>query len=159
MDAVEFGFAPNLGEAMRALRAIASSGEISRVMLATKAVLAQHDRIPVLVFDEIDANLGGETGDAVGCELAGVAERHQVICITHLPQVAAHAATHLAVSKDVRGGRTYSRVAPLGPGTRIEEIARMLGDARSETGRRHARELLARAAREGGERRRTPAAS
>ena len=88
LDDVEFGFAPNVGEPMRALRAIASSGEISRVMLATKAVLARHDRIPVMVFDEIDANVGGEMGSAVGRKLAEVARTHQVICITHLPQVA-----------------------------------------------------------------------
>ena len=89
MDTIEFGFAPNAGEEMRPLRAIASSGEISRVMLAVKAVLAEQDQIPVLVFDEIDANIGGEIGGAVGRKLAQVAGNHQLLCITHLPQVAA----------------------------------------------------------------------
>jgi len=146
MDAVEFGFAPNVGEAMRPLRAIASSGEISRVMLAVKAVLAQQDRVPVLVFDEIDANLGGEAGHAVGRELAGVAERHQVICITHLPQVAVHATAHFVVSKSVREGRTYSAVEQAAGERRIGEIVRMLGgDPASEVSVRHAREMLRRA--------------
>ncbi len=148
MDAIEFGFAPNVGEAMRPLRAIASSGEISRVMLAVKAVLAQQDRVPVLVFDEIDANLGGETGHAVGRELAGVADRHQVICITHLPQVAVHGTAHYVVSKSVRDGRTYSTVERVEGDRRVAEIVRMLGgDPNSEATVRHAREMLCKARR------------
>ncbi len=143
MDEVEFGFAPNAGEDMRPLRTIASSGEISRVMLATKAVLAKQDRIPVLVFDEIDANIGGEIGGAVGRKLAQVATCHQLICITHLPQVAACGTTHLAVSKKVEDGRTYTEVELLDAGTRPDEIARMLGGKES-TGvtLQHAREML-----------------
>jgi DNA repair protein RecN (Recombination protein N) len=149
MDEVEFGFAPNIGESMRPLRTIASSGEISRVMLAIKAVLAQHDRIPVLVFDEIDANLGGEMGHAVGRELAGVADRHQVLCITHLPQVAVHGTTHFAVAKQVQDGRTFTRVRELDAHGRIEEVARMLGGgAEVRASVEHARELLFRARRE-----------
>ena len=102
------------------------------------------DRIPVLVFDEIDANLGGEMGHAVGRELAGVAARHQVICITHLPQVAVYGTTHLAVSKTVAGGRTFSRVDRLGDNERLEELVRMLGgDPKSRATVDHARELLA----------------
>ncbi len=143
MDQVEFGFAPNVGEAMRNLRAIASSGEISRVMLATKVVLASHDRIPVMIFDEIDANVGGEMGNAVGRKLAEVARTHQVLCITHLPQVAVFGSTHLAVSKSVQNGRTITDVQPLTEKTRVEEIARMLGgrDLTSVT-LKHAREML-----------------
>ncbi|OQW96758.1 MAG: DNA repair protein RecN [Verrucomicrobia bacterium A1] len=143
LDDVEFGFAPNVGEAMRPLRAIASSGEISRVMLATKVVLAAHDRIPVMVFDEIDANVGGEMGTAVGRKLEEVARRHQVICITHLPQVAVFGKTHLAVSKSVRDGRTVTEVNPLDEKSRVEEVARMLGgrDLTSVTVK-HAREML-----------------
>ncbi|HOW96303.1 MAG TPA: DNA repair protein RecN [Kiritimatiellia bacterium] len=143
MDDVDFGFAPNAGEPMRLLRAIASSGEISRVMLATKAVLAAHDRIPVMVFDEIDANVGGEMGSAVGRKLAEVARRHQVLCITHLPQVAACGAAHLAVSKSVRDGRTVTDVRRLDARERVDEVARMLGgrDLTSVT-LKHARELL-----------------
>lgn len=143
MDEVEFGFAPNAGEDMRPLRMIASSGEISRVMLATKAVLAKQDKIPVLVFDEIDANIGGEIGGAVGRKLAQVAQNHQLICITHLPQVAACGTTHLAVSKKVEDGRTYTEVELLDSESRPDEIARMLGGKES-TGvtLQHAREML-----------------
>ncbi|MBU1693721.1 MAG: DNA repair protein RecN [Verrucomicrobia bacterium] len=150
MDEVDFGFAPNAGEPMRPLRAIASSGEISRVMLASKAVLAAHDRIPVMVFDEIDANVGGEMGSAVGHKLAEVAQRHQVLCITHLPQVAVCGNTHLAVSKSVREGRTVTDVRALDARERVEEVARMLGgrDLTSVT-LRHAREMLESAGKSG----------
>ncbi len=141
IDQIEFGFAPNAGEDMRPLRMIASSGEISRVMLATKAVLARHDQIPVLVFDEIDANVGGEIGGAVGRKLAQVAECHQLICITHLPQVAACGTTHLAVSKSVQDGRTYTEVRLLDPDSRPGEIARMLGGS-TEVALQHAHEML-----------------
>ena len=143
MDEIEFGFAPNAGEDMRPLRMIASSGEISRVMLATKAVLARHDRIPVLVFDEIDANVGGEIGGAVGRKLAQVAQHHQLICITHLPQVAACGTTHLAVSKSVVDGRTFTEVRLLDEESRPDEVARMLGGKGStNTTLQHATELL-----------------
>jgi len=143
IDEVEFGFAPNLGEAKKPLRDIASSGEISRVMLATKAVLAAHDRIPVLVFDEVDANVGGEMGNAIGRKLKVLAGARQVICITHLPQVAAMGTTHFAVRKAVRDQRTFSQVDKLGNKDRVEEIARMLGgrDVTSAV-MTHARELL-----------------
>ena len=143
MDDVEFGFAPNLGEARKPLREIASSGEISRVMLATKAVLAAHDRIPVLVFDEVDANVGGEMGNAIGRKLQVLASARQVICITHLPQVAAAGATHFAVKKLVRDQRTLSRVDKLNNDQRVEEVARMLGgrDVTSAV-MTHARELI-----------------
>jgi DNA repair protein RecN (Recombination protein N) len=143
MDLIEFGFAPNAGEDMRPLRMIASSGEISRVMLATKAVLARQDRIPVLIFDEIDANIGGEIGGAVGRKLAKLAESHQLICITHLPQVAVCGTTHLAVSKKVEEGRTYTEVQLLDTETRPDEIARMLGGKESTSSTlQHAREML-----------------
>ena len=143
LDRAEFGFAPNAGEPMRPLRAIASSGEISRVMLAIKVVLAEADRIPLLVFDEIDANVGGETAHAVGRKLAEAARRRQVVAITHLPPVAACGAYHFAVRKSVEDGRTRARVEPLDPDARVEEIARMLGgrDATS-VALRHAAELL-----------------
>jgi DNA repair protein RecN (Recombination protein N) len=141
LDEIDFGFAPNAGEDMRPLRMIASSGEISRVMLATKAVLARHDQIPVLVFDEIDANIGGEIGGAVGRKLAQVAECHQLICITHLPQVAACGTTHLAVSKSVQDGRTFTEVRLLDPDSRPAELARMLGGG-TEVSLQHAHEML-----------------
>lgn len=143
VDDVEFGFAPNLGEAGKPLRDIASSGEISRVMLATKAVLAAHDRIPVLVFDEVDANVGGEMGNAIGRKLSVLAKSRQVVCITHLPQVAAAGRTHFAVKKEVRDKRTLSKVDKLDSEQRVEEIARMLGgrDVTSAV-MTHARELI-----------------
>jgi len=143
LDDIEFGFAPNVGEPMRPLRAIASSGEISRVMLATKAVLAAHDRIPVLVFDEIDANVGGETANAVGDKLAAVAASHQVLCITHLPQVAVQGGSHYLVSKNVEGGRTRTVISSLSSNERTAEVARMLGgkDLTSVT-MQHAQEML-----------------
>ena len=145
LDDVEFGFAPNAGEGMKPLRAIASSGEISRVMLATKAVLTGHDKIPVLIFDEIDANVGGEIGNAVGAKLAQLGESHQVICITHLPQVAAYGETHFAVSKSVKDKRTVTDVRLLDGENRVEEIARMLGGRDlTKVTMQHAREMLAR---------------
>lgn len=143
MDDLEFGFAPNAGETMRPLRAIASSGEISRVMLAVKAVLAKHDRIPLLVFDEIDANVGGEIANAVGNKLAQVGTTHQLIAITHLPQVAARGRTHFAVSKRVQDERTFTEIDRLAETARTEEIARMLGGRDStRVTLQHARELL-----------------
>jgi DNA repair protein RecN (Recombination protein N) len=143
LDEIEFGFAPNIGEPMRPLRAIASSGEISRVMLATKAVLAVHDRIPVLAFDEIDANIGGEMGNAIGAKLRAVAKNHQVLCITHLPQVAVHGSTHFVVVKKVLDGRTHTNIKMASGEDRVEEVARMLGgrDLTSVT-LKHAREML-----------------
>ena len=143
-DAVSFGFAPNPGEPMRPLKAIASSGEIARVMLAVKAVLATHDSIPVLVFDEIDANIGGEVGRAVGQKLRRVAENHQVISITHLPQSAVFGQQHFVVSKEVVKGRTKMRIERLDADQRVDEIARMLGGkGLTSVIENHARELLA----------------
>jgi DNA repair protein RecN (Recombination protein N) len=147
-DAVDFQFAPNPGEPARPLREIASTGEIARVMLAVKAVVAAHDAIPVLVFDEIDSNIGGEVGRAVGERLRAVAEHHQVVAITHLPQSAVFGDRHLAVSKAVSGGRTRSMVRILEGDDRVNEIARMLGGASlTSVVERHARELIAMAAR------------
>ena len=144
LDTVSFGFAPNVGEAMKPLRDIASSGEISRVMLATKAVLAGHDRIPVLVFDEVDANVGGEMGHAIGRKLRELARSHQVVCITHLPQVACQGAVHFAVTKKVHDARTFTEVGKLAEPARVEEIARMLGGRDlTKVTLQHAREMLA----------------
>lgn len=143
LDSVSFGFAPNVGEPMRPLRDIASSGEISRVMLATKAVLAGHDHIPVLVFDEVDANIGGEMGNAVGRKLAQLGKTHQVLCITHLPQVAVHGNQHYAVTKRVRDDRTFTEVDTLDGEARVEEIARMLGGKDlTKVTMQHARAML-----------------
>jgi DNA repair protein RecN (Recombination protein N) len=141
LDTIEFQFAPNIGEPARPLRAIASSGEMARVMLALKTVLAQVDEIPVLVFDEVDANVGGETANAVGAKMEQIARQRQVLCITHLAPVAAHATAHYVVTKQVREGRTLSDITLLGKKDRITELARMLG-GQSDAARKHAEALL-----------------
>ena len=127
LEDVEFEFGPNPGEPMKPLRQIASSGEISRVMLSVKSALAQQDATPLMVFDEIDANVGGEIARAVGCKMARLGEQHQVVSITHFPQVAAVAAHHFVVSKDVESGRTCSRLVRVSGEERINELVRMLG--------------------------------
>jgi len=109
------------------LRQIASSGEISRVMLAVKSALAEQDATPLMVFDEIDANVGGEVARAVGRKMAALGTRHQVVAITHFPQVAASASNHFVVEKEVSGGRTRSRLFRVHGETRIAELVRMLG--------------------------------
>ncbi|MBM3839291.1 MAG: DNA repair protein RecN [Verrucomicrobia bacterium] len=127
-DAVEFQFAPNVGEPPRALRAIASSGEMARVMLALKTVLAAEDEIPVLVFDEVDANVGGETAHAVGAKMRQIAQKHQVLCITHLAPVAAPADAHFLITKEVKDSRTVSHITLLDARRRVRELARMIGE-------------------------------
>ncbi|RYD19688.1 MAG: DNA repair protein RecN [Verrucomicrobiaceae bacterium] len=127
LEAVEFQFGPNPGEPLLPLRQIASSGEISRVMLAVKSALADQDATPLMVFDEIDANVGGEVARAVGRKMATLGARHQVVAITHFPQVAATAAHHFVVEKEVTAGRTRSRLYPVTGETRIQELVRMLG--------------------------------
>jgi DNA repair protein RecN (Recombination protein N) len=141
-DEIEFQFAPNLGEPARPLRAIASSGEMARVMLALKTVLAAEDEIPVLVFDEVDANVGGETANAVGEKMKQIAAKRQVLCITHLPQVAAPADAHYVVTKQIKNGRTISEITLLDKKSRVTELARMLG-GQSDAARKHAEALLA----------------
>lgn len=139
-DTVEFLFDPNPGEPARPLRAIASSGELARVMLALKTVLAAQDSIPVLVFDEVDANVGGQTAAAVGEKMRQIGAQRQVFCITHLAQVAAAASTHYVVSKEVTDGRTISTIRPLDPKSRVTEITRMLGGG--DAAKKHAEALL-----------------
>src|SRR5438309_2507751 len=140
-DSVELLFSPNPGEPLKPLRAIASSGEISRLMLAINSALAAHDAIPLLVFDEIDANVGGEIANAVGAKMRALAEKHQVLCITHLPQVAAAASSHFVVTKEVAHGRTFSELREVKSKARQEEIARMLG-GRTDSALKHAAALL-----------------
>jgi DNA repair protein RecN (Recombination protein N) len=145
-EGVEFLVSPNPGFEPMPLAKIASGGELSRVMLALKSILADVDHVPVLVFDEIDAGIGGAVGSAVGDKLLEVSEAHQVFVVTHLAQVASRATTHLLVEKMVDGAAiTATAVRSLAGEERVEEIARMLGgDPRSSTSREHARELLAR---------------
>jgi DNA repair protein RecN (Recombination protein N) len=140
-DRVDFLFSPNPGEAARPLRTIASSGEMARVMLALKTVLAQQDRVPVLIFDEVDANIGGEVAHAVGERMRRLGNERQVLCITHLAQVAARATTHFVVSKAVRGERTVTEVARLQAEERVTELARMLG-GQTQSARRLAETML-----------------
>jgi len=127
LESVDFLFGPNPGEPLMPLRQIASSGEISRLMLAIKSALAEQDDTPLMVFDEIDANVGGEVARAVGAKMAALGTRHQVIAITHFPQVAATASHHFVVEKEVSAGRTRSRLFPVVGETRIQELVRMLG--------------------------------
>ena len=146
-DHVEFIFAPNPGEAARPLRAIASSGEMARVMLAVKTTLAEVDEIPILIFDEVDANVGGETAAQVGRKLRGLGRSHQVLCITHLPQVAAQGQSHFAVEKKLKQNRTITELTLLEGPARQRELARMLG-GQTEASLALAKSLLAEAARE-----------
>jgi DNA repair protein RecN (Recombination protein N) len=144
----EFLFSPNVGEAPLPLSRIASSGELARVMLALKTVLADLDDVPLLVFDEVDANVGGEIGRVVGEKMAGIAKNHQVLCVTHLPQVAAQAASHLVVTKDQSKDRAVVGIAPIQGDrkARVSELARMLGDRTAKSALAHAEELLGRQA-------------
>jgi DNA repair protein RecN (Recombination protein N) len=143
-ETVEFLFAANPGEPLKALRAVASSGEISRVMLAVKTALAQQDLVGLLVFDEIDANVGGEIAHSIGTKMRSLGENRQVVVITHMPQVAAAASRHFSVSKTVTEGRTKTSLTEVTGKNRIEELARMLG-GRTKSAIEHARELLQRA--------------
>ncbi len=143
LESVEFVFAPNPGEPAQPLRAIASSGEISRVMLALKTSLASQDEVPILVFDEIDANVGGEVAHAVAAKMREISARRQVLCITHLPQVAARAGAHFVVSKSVVEGRTISTLDAVTGDDRATEVARMLGSRQGAAALAHAHELLA----------------
>lgn len=142
----EFLFSPNVGEPPLPLSRIASSGELARVMLALKTVLADLDDVPLLVFDEVDANVGGEIGRVVGEKMAGIAKNHQVLCVTHLPQVAAQATCHLVVTKDQSKDRAVVTIDPIQASrkSRVSELARMLGDRTAKSALAHAEELLGR---------------
>lgn len=145
-ESVQFTIQLNVGLEARPLARVASGGELSRLMLALKVVLARHDAVPTLVFDEIDQGVGGEVGARIGAALAEVAERHQVLVITHLPQIAARADQHLVVSKEARGGIATSDVSVIHGEDRVLEVARMLGDPEGDAARRHAQALLGGAA-------------
>ena len=140
-DQIEFLFAPNPGEPFKPLKSIASSGEMARVMLALKTVLSSQDSIPILVFDEVDANVGGETAAVVGQKMNQIGKKRQVLCISHLAPVAAAGNSHYLVEKEVENGRTLTRVRLLEAKARIDEITRMLGGS-GDAARQHAEELL-----------------
>ena len=141
LDQVEFLVAPNPGEGLKPLAKVASGGETSRLMLGLKSVLASADRRPTLIFDEIDQGIGGRIGTVVGSKLIRLAQRHQVLCVTHLPQLAAHADWHYQVEKHVVHGRTLARVSPLEREARLDELAEMLGNL-SDANRKSAEALL-----------------
>jgi DNA repair protein RecN (Recombination protein N) len=142
-DRVEFLISPNAGEPFKKLAQIASGGELSRIMLAIKSVLAESDNISSLIFDEVDAGIGGEVAIAVGERLKGLAKRNQVLCITHLATIAVQADNHVKVEKVTQGGRTVTRVSRVGGDEQRQEIARMLaGDKTGDTSLKHAQELL-----------------
>lgn len=141
-DSIEFLISPNPGEPTKPLAKIASGGEMSRIMLALKTVMA-HSEVSTLVFDEIDTGIGGRTAQVLGDKLASLASKCQVMCVTHLPQIASKANTHFSVSKIVKDGRTHVKLSALNIEERVSELARMLGaDETSDTATQHAREML-----------------
>jgi DNA repair protein RecN (Recombination protein N) len=143
VETAELLLSANPGEELRPLAKVVSGGELSRTMLAIKTILAAADEVPILVFDEVDAGIGGRVADVVGQKLRQTAAGRQVLCVTHLAPIAAHAAHHLRVDKRVTRGATRTSVDVLDEAGRVEEVARMLGGERvTDTSRRHARELL-----------------
>jgi DNA repair protein RecN (Recombination protein N) len=145
IDRATFLIAPNIGEALKPLASIASGGELSRVVLALKALLAKTDSVETVVFDEVDAGIGGGVAEVVGKKLADLADHHQVICITHLPQIAKFGDQHYRISKHVSGGRTRTSIGLLSDEDRYKEIARMLGGEKiTRATLEHAREMLER---------------
>ena len=153
-DKVEFLISPNPGEPPKPLAKIASGGETSRLMLAMKSILSDADATPTLIFDEIDQGVGGRSGHVVGEKLWGLTGGHQVLCVTHLPQIAAFGDTHFNIAKEIRGERTVTRVTRLSEEARVGELADMLGGS-SEAARQAARDILA----ETGDRKRAKTAS
>jgi DNA repair protein RecN (Recombination protein N) len=143
IDHVAFEWAPNPGEGIQPLKNIASGGEMSRVMLALKTVLAHTDDVPILIFDEIDAGIGGLTALAVGKKLKALSRHHQILCVSHLPQIASSAHAHFQVSKRTSHSRTQAAVVRLEPSERLHELARLLGSDVTPTSVQHAREMLA----------------
>ena len=142
IDKVEYLISPNIGEELKPLSKIASGGELSRVMLALKGILAKGDKIPVLIFDEIDAGIGGRAAETVGQKLKSLSSSHQIICITHLPQIASYADTHLKIEKKIKAKRTTVEVRKIEKDERTVEIARMLSGDSSEVSIKHAKEML-----------------
>ena len=143
MDALRFLMSANVGEALKPLSRVASGGELARIMLALKNVMAEHDLVSTLIFDEVDAGVSGRAAQSVAEKLFEVSKGRQVLCVTHLPQIAAMAEHHLLVSKGERKGRTYTEVAPLDRPGRINELARMIGGAEiTDTTRASAAEML-----------------
>jgi DNA repair protein RecN (Recombination protein N) len=144
VDRVQFLIAPNPGEPFKPLTKIASGGETSRLMLALKTILADADATPTLIFDEIDSGISGHSGLVVGEKLWQLTRNHQVICVTHLPQIAAFADTHYNVNKQILDDRTITLVNELRPDQRVCEIAHIMGGSVTEISMKSAEEMLAR---------------
>jgi DNA repair protein RecN (Recombination protein N) len=143
LDRVEFLLSANIGEAPRPLSRIASGGELSRIMLAIKTILARKTSVETIIFDEIDAGIGGATAETVGEKLRSLSEYNQVLCITHLPQIAGKGDAHFVVKKTVIDDRTQTVITPLSPEERVLEIARLLGGrVITERAMAHAEEML-----------------
>ncbi len=143
MDGLRFLMSANLGEALKPLSKVASGGELARIMLAMKNVMAEHDGVPTMIFDEVDAGVSGRAAQKVAEKLRAVAKGRQVLCVTHLPQIAALAEHHLLIAKSERQGRTYTQVRPLDRQGRVQELARLIGGAQiTETTRKSAEEML-----------------
>lgn len=142
IDKIEFMIAPNIGEELKPVSKTASGGELSRIMLALKGILAKGDHIPVLIFDEIDAGIGGKAAETVGRKLAGLAASHQIISITHLPQIASYADHHLKIEKKVTNNRTVVEINRIDKDERTAEVARMLSGKISDASMKHAKEML-----------------
>lgn len=145
IDSVEFLLSPNPGEPLKPLARIASGGETSRIMLALKTILSRADAVPILIFDEIDSGISGRSGQVVGEKLWALGQNHQVLCVTHLPQIAVLADTHFRVSKALAADRTTTQVEQLKPAERTQEVAQMLGGARTSASQANATDLLKRA--------------
>jgi DNA repair protein RecN (Recombination protein N) len=145
IDQVEFLIAPNPGEPFKPLARTASGGETSRLMLALKTILSHADAVPILIFDEIDSGISGRSGQVVGEKLWGLGRTHQVLCITHLPQIAALGDRHFQVAKGLHGDRTTTEVSALDGGARVDELGQMLGGSITNASRANARDLLTRA--------------
>jgi DNA repair protein RecN (Recombination protein N) len=143
MDTVEFYISTNQGEEPKPLSRIASGGEISRIVLALKKIIAHNYKVPTLLFDEVDAGIGGAVADSVGRKLTEISSSHQVLCITHLPQIACFGTQHLSVQKQAKKGRTLTSVSQLDSEGRVSELSRMLGGMKiSDATRKHALEML-----------------
>lgn len=142
IDSIEFLISPNIGEDIKPLSKTASGGELSRIMLSLKSIMAKGDNIPVLIFDEIDSGIGGRTARIVGQKLKNLSRNHQIICITHLPQIASYADRHLRIEKKVRKDRTIVEINMIAEDERTAEVARMLGSGDSEVSLKHAKEML-----------------
>jgi len=143
LEAVEFQVAANQGTPLRNLAKVASGGELSRISLAIQVAASRAATVPTLIFDEVDSGIGGRVAEIVGALLKQLGRRHQVMCVTHLPQVAAQADAQWQVSKGAQNGTTLSNIRVLAPGERIEEVARMLGGVTiTDTTRKHAAEML-----------------